>query len=219
MINEKADALRNLDLQGDPSPEEVGRAYRNKMKQLHPDVTDGTNEEAQRLNAARDLLTTPSNELERFQHLEATIAKQEGRLAAQTDAIRLTEVGVRRAGATLKQQQRVATIAAIAAAIITGLGQLIDKVAGESTARLAGDLSLAAVLLTVIAVLVSFGLGLKLTQMEQSIRDLDDQLSDRPYLKMCLVEILRLGTDQSVRELTNSQWNTGVERWLVALRI
>jgi hypothetical protein len=88
-------------------------------------------------------------------------------------------------------------------------------VTGESTARFAGELSLAAVLAAVIAVLVSFGLGLKLDRMEQSIRDLDDQLSDRPYLKMCLVEIFRLATDQSARDLTNSQWNTGVERWLV----
>lgn len=51
----RAEALRILELEGDPGPEEIREAYKRQMKKHHPDQ-GGTDEDAIRLNAARDLL-------------------------------------------------------------------------------------------------------------------------------------------------------------------
>lgn len=51
----RAEALRILELEGNPEPDEVREAYKRQMKKHHPDQ-GGTDEDAARLNAARDLL-------------------------------------------------------------------------------------------------------------------------------------------------------------------
>jgi hypothetical protein len=51
----RTEALRILELEGDPSSDEVREAYKRQMKKHHPDQ-GGTDEDAARLNAARDLL-------------------------------------------------------------------------------------------------------------------------------------------------------------------
>lgn len=53
----RAEAYRALGLDSDATPEEVKRAYRSKVKEVHPDTEDGSEAAFKRVNRAYETLT------------------------------------------------------------------------------------------------------------------------------------------------------------------
>ena len=53
----RAEAYRALGLDSDASNEDVKRAYRSKVKEVHPDTEDGSEEAFKRVNRAYETLT------------------------------------------------------------------------------------------------------------------------------------------------------------------